>query len=173
MKSLMHITQRLSALLGDHSVVIGGVCAVLHGSERMTLDVDFASDLDLDTVSKCLTDAGILFTVKKGDLLDVLPWVIHGELDEISFQVMPSQAIGIDIEHAVRSQGIQFAAVEDFIISKCIAGSHQDLHDVAVIVLRNPSLHDFALQMASKHQCDERLNDWLTDSRLLERYAKV
>jgi len=46
------------------------------------------------------------------------------------------------------------------------------MHDVAAICLIYPELADFCRQKASEHQCLAKLDSWLDDRRLQQRYAE-
>ncbi|PCI44814.1 MAG: hypothetical protein COB41_03440 [Proteobacteria bacterium] len=175
MADLSVVAQKLCELLGDSSVLIGGMCAIAHGSERVTQDVDLATQLSLKELSEYLDAQHITYTVEKGDWDDRLTWVLHGEMDGIAFQILPAADIGVDVAYGIESNGIRLASLECFLTSKCIAGSHQDLYDIAVIVLRSnakfPEITQMAQTIASKHGCLDALNDWLMDERLMKRYS--
>ncbi len=71
-----------------------------------------------------------------------------------------------------RENGIRTLGAEAFIRTKCLAGGMQDLHDVAVLVLQNPSLAETARTEARRHGALELLDRWLADRRLLQRYQR-
>lgn len=157
--------------LKPHAVIIGGICANMHGVERFTRDVDMATNLKSDQVIAALGKVGITAEVVQGDAFDPLPWVIKGSHEGIPFQVLPAGSIGVDPKKAVIQVDIGFASEHDFIVSKCIAGGQQDLHDVAVLVLKRPDLLKFAEAQAEERGCKDKLDSWLNDQRLRSRYG--
>lgn len=169
--SLTDTARILYKLLKPHAIVIGGICGGMHGVERFTRDVDMATDLDSDQVISVLHKAGISAEVVRGDNFDPLPWVIRGTHDGIPFQVLPSGSVGVDLRRAIVQVDIGFASEQDFIVSKCIAGGQQDLHDVAVLALKDPDLLPFAETKAEEHGCRDKLDAWLGDQRLRSRYG--
>jgi len=169
--SLTDTARILYEALKPHAVVIGGICAGMHGVERFTRDIDMATDLKSDQVVAALHQAGISADVVRGDIFDPLPWVIQGVHDGIPFQVLPAGSIGVDPKKAMVQVGIGFASEQDFIVSKCIAGGQQDLHDVAVLVLKRPDLLAFAEAQAEERGCRDKLDSWLSDRRLRSRYG--
>lgn len=167
--SLVDTARRLYAALMPHGVVIGGICGAMHGVERFTRDVDLATDWTPEQVIDALMGAGIPAEVMRGDVLDPLPWVIRGELDGVPFQILPAGSVGVDPKGAVVQVDIGFASEQDFIVSKCIAGGQQDMHDVAVLALKRPELLAFAEQQADKYGCRAKLDAWMNDRRLREK----
>lgn len=143
----------------------------MHGIERFTRDVDMATDLEPDQVLSALHKAGIVAEVIRGDAFDPLPWVIRGSHDGIPFQVLPAGSIGVDPKQAVIQVDLGFASERDFIVSKCIAGGQQDMHDVAVLSFKKPELLPFIESQADQHGCRDKLDAWLNDQRLRSRYG--
>jgi len=171
--TLLAAAHKLYDLLAPHAVLIGGVCAVMHGVERFTRDVDLATELSPEQVVELLTGAHIDAEVRRSNsLTEPLPWVISGCCDGVDFQILPAQHIGVNISHAMIRVELGCASVEDFIASKCMAGGQQDLHDVAVMVLQQPALSEYAMTQATQHHCSDKLNLWLTDKRLTSRYRQ-
>ena len=170
--SLTDTARILYGALKPHAVVIGGICASMHGVERFTRDVDLATTLESDQVIAALHQVGIAAEVVRGGALDPLPWVIKGSHEGIPFQVLPAGRIGVDPDRAVVRVDIGFASEHDFIVSKCLAGGQQDLHDVAVLALIRPDLLPFAETQADAHGCRDKLDAWLDDQRLRSRYSR-
>ena len=169
--SLTDTARKLYALFKPHGVVIGGICATVHGVERFTRDVDMATDLSPDQVMEILGKAGIQAELVRSDASESLSWVVRGADDGIPFQLLPAGDIGVDPNRALIQVEIGFACEQDFIVSKCIAGGQQDLHDVAVLVLKRPDLQSFAEAKAGEHGCRDKLEAWLGDQRLRSRYG--
>ena len=171
--SLVDAARKLYAALKPHGVVIGGICGAVHGVERFTRDVDLATDWTPEQVIDALHHAGIAADVVRGDVLDPLPWVIRGELDGVPFQVLPAAVVGVDPKRAMVQVDIGFACERDFIVSKCIAGGQQDMHDVAVLALKRPELLAFAEEQADRHACRARLDAWMNDRRLQAKLGET
>lgn len=164
--SLVDTARKLYAALKSHAVVIGGICGAMHGVERFTRDVDMATDLMPNQVIDALRNAGISADVVRRDAFDPLPWVIRGDHDGVPFQILPAGNVGVDLKRAIVQVDIGFASEHDFIVSKCIAGGQQDMHDVAVLALKRPDLLSFAEEQAEKHMCKAKLDEWMNDQRL-------
>lgn len=169
--SLVAVARKLHGVLQPHGILIGGICGMMHGIERFTRDVDLATDLDAEKVMMLLKNEGIEAETNVGDSFDRLSWVIKGVCDDVEFQILFAKDIGIDLSHGELKLELLIASEEDFITSKCIAGGQQDLHDVAVLTLLKPALKDFIEQQAEQYDCQEKLQAWLYDERLLSRYG--
>jgi len=50
-------------------------------------------------------------------------------------------------------------------------GGQQDLHDVAALCLMDPELEPRCREVAAAHGCLDKLEVWLGDRRLRQRYA--
>lgn len=168
--SLVAVARKLHGVLQPHGILIGGICGAMHGIERFTRDVDLATDLDAAKVIILLKNEGIEAEIKFGDSFDRLSWVIKGVCDDVEFQIFSAKDIGIDLSHGELKLELLIASEKEFITSKCIAGGQQDLHDVVVLMLLNPALKEFVMQQAAQYDCQERLQAWLHDERLLSRY---
>lgn len=173
MTSLSEAARRLQQILGEHAVVIGGICGAIHGVERFTHDVDFATDLEPERVLELLEQAGIEASSKTAAEPDELPWVVTGMLDEIPFQILPAASTQIDVTRAETKAALRVPDIRAFITSKCIAGGQQDLHDVAVLCLLDAERTEFARATAEAHGCTDKLEAWLTDRRLRRRYDET
>ena len=130
-------------------VVIGGVAAVLHGSARLTFDLDicFANDrANLDALGAVLTSLDARLrgvpedvpfvadgaTLKRVDVLTLT--TVAGDLDVLR---VPSGAPRYDVlrAHADRFDvggfEVRVASIEDLIAMKTAAGRDKDRSDIA------------------------------------------
>ncbi len=161
---------RLLALLDPEGVLIGGICGALYGVERFTRDVDIAADLKPETITQRLHDAGIASQVRRSSEPGDLSWVVHGQFEGIEFQVLPASEAGISPATFEVKAGLRIADINSFITSKCIAAGQQDMHDVAALCLIYPELAGYCRDSASQYDCLEKLESWLSDRRLQQRY---
>ncbi len=168
---LSEAARRLLEILDPEGVLIGGICAAVYGVERFTRDVDLAVDLDPETVVGRLREAGIEATVRRSRESGDLTWVVHGDAEGIEFQVVPASEIGLTPGSFTMKAGLRVADRDGFITSKCIAGGQQDLHDVAALCLMDPDLEPICRRLAAAHGCLAKLESWLNDRRLRQRYA--
>ena len=167
---LSEAAARLLALLDPEGVLIGGICGAVYGVERFTRDVDIAADLDAECIVQRLQDAGIKANVRRSNEPGDLSWVVHGQFENIDFQVLPASETGITPARFEIKAGLRVAVITDFITSKCIAAGQQDMHDVAALCLIQPELEAFGRECATQHGCLEKLESWLNDRRLQQRY---
>jgi len=167
---LSEAAAKLLALLDPEGVLIGGICGAVYGVERFTRDVDIAADLDADVIVQRLQDAGIKADVRRSNEPGDLSWVVHGQFENIDFQVLPASETGITPARFEIKAGLRVAVITDFITSKCIAAGQQDMHDVAALCLIQPELETFGRECATQHGCLEKLESWLNDRRLQQRY---
>ena len=168
---LSEAAARLLSLLDPEGVLIGGVCGAVYGVERFTRDVDIAAGLEPEAIVQRLQDAGIASEVRRSDEPGDLSWVVGGQYGGIDFQVLPASEVGIQSGSFERRAGLRVAEVHDFIGSKCIAAGQQDMHDVAALCLLHPELEEFSRKRAAEHGCLEKLESWLEDRRLRQRYS--
>jgi len=168
---LSEVARRLLEILDPEGVLIGGICGALYGVERFTRDVDIAADLDAETIVQRLNGAGIDAAVRRSNEPDDLSWVVHGLLEGVEFQILPAAETGIAHNLFEVKAGLRIADLNSFITSKCIAAGQQDMHDVAALCLISPELETFCRESAEGHGCLEKLESWLSDRRLRQRYA--
>jgi len=167
---LSEAAARLLALFDPEGVLIGGICGAVYGVERFTRDVDIAADLDPDVIVQRLQDAGIASDVRRSSEPGDLSWVVHGQYESIDFQVLPASETGISPGQFEIRAGLRVAEIRTFITSKCIAAGQQDMHDIAAICLMKPELELFSRDCAAAHGCLTKLESWLGDRRLQQRY---
>lgn len=168
---LIETARKISEPISESCALIGGVCSFLYGSERFTRDIDFASTDSPEAVQEKLQKQGISSKITMGAWGDPLSWVVSGKVDSVEFQVLSANDVGVDVTQAVFFGDIPVASLQDLITSKCRAGGQQDMHDVAVMSLLHPDCVNHAKTMAAKCAVEDKLNMWLSDARLLERYG--
>jgi len=167
---LSEAASSLLSLLDPDGVLIGGICGALYGVERFTRDVDIAVDLDPEHILRRFQDEGINAELRRSHEPQDLSWVIHGTLEGVEFQLLPASETGISPGAFEIRAGLRIADIESFIASKCIAGGQQDMHDVAAISLMYPEHAEYCRNTASAHGCLDKLESWLSDRRLQQRY---
>jgi len=168
---LSEAAHRLLDILDPDAVLIGGICGAIYGVERFTRDVDIAADLEPETIIQRLKDAGIDAAVRYSNEPDDLSWVVECLFEGIEFQVLPASETGISRGLFEVKAGYKVPDIHSFMVSKCIAAGQQDMHDVAALCLLYPELDSAGRELAAKYGCLEKLESWLSDRRLLQRYA--
>ena len=138
-------------LRGIPYMLIGGQAVLLYGEPRLTRDVDVTLgvgpeklsvilDLVRESEWQVLTGSPADF-VAKTLVLPCLDSPSGIRVDLIfSFSAYERQAIGRARVVPVAGTAIRYAAVEDLIIHKIVAGRPRDLEDVRSILLKNPAL---------------------------------
>jgi hypothetical protein len=132
-------------------MVIGGQAVLLHGEPRLTRDVDVTLGVDageLKHVLATVTDAGFPAAIEDPErfvhdtnvlpLLDA-PSAIRVDLI-FSFSPYEAEAIARAVTVVFDRVPVRFAAVEDLLIHKMVAGRPRDIEDVAGILRRKPTL---------------------------------
>ena len=165
--------RRLLEIFDPEGVLIGGICGAIYGVERFTRDVDIAVTMSHDDVLSRLTAAGITATISTSHDPGDLSWVINGQMEGIDFQILPATETGVSNATVILKAGLRVPDMESFVRSKCIAAGQQDMHDVAALCLMYPELEPFARETAANHGCLEKLESWLSDRRLQQRYAAL
>jgi len=147
---LEHIARGLDAR-GFPYMVIGGQAVLLYGEPRLTRDVDVTLGVGPDKLPsllewvgesgwQVLVESAAEFVAKTL----VLPCLEPGSgirIDLIfSFSPYERQAIQRSRVVDIRQTPVRFAAVEDLVIHKIMAGRPRDLEDVRSILLKNPAL---------------------------------
>jgi len=167
---LDNAARRLLDIFDPDGVVIGGICGAVYGVERFTRDVDLAVGIEPEAVISQLQHEGIEARVSRSSEPGDLSWVVHGEIEGVEFQVLSAKETGVDAATVELKAGLRLPDMKSFIISKCIAGGQQDMHDVAALALMHNELEPFAREMAEQHRCLEKLESWISDRRLRQRY---
>jgi hypothetical protein len=145
------LLERLAAALdaaGIPYMVIGGQAVLVHGEPRLTQDIDVTLGVDLDRLGDALAAAaaaGLAPLVDPEDFTRrtmVLPCVDAASrvrVDMIfSFSDYERRAISRAILVRMGARDVRFAAVEDLVIHKIVAGRARDLEDVRALLRRNP-----------------------------------
>jgi len=162
--------RRLLEVFDPDGVVIGGICGAVYGVERFTRDVDLAVGLEPEMVVARLQSEGIEARVSRSSEPGDLSWVVHGEIEGVEFQVLSAKEVGVDGSTVELKAGLRLPDIKSFMISKCIAGGQQDMHDVAALALMHSELEPFARETAEQHRCQEKLESWMDDRRLRQKY---
>jgi predicted nucleotidyltransferase len=130
-------------------MIIGGQAVLLYGEPRLTRDIDITLGADtdrFDDLASLSQEIGLtllpqdpLKFVNETMVLPSLEQSTGIRVDFIfSFSPYEYQAIQRARKILFGAQSVQFAAPEDVIIHKIIAGRPRDLEDVRIILLKNP-----------------------------------
>lgn len=167
---LVQLASRLAAILGpENSVIIGGVCANLLGIPRFTRDVDLAVIGTPEAAADRLAGAGVLATIRRGDLADPLPWVIEGRLAGVKFQILPANQVGDPTAALLIDElGVRILTAVQFIDAKLRAGGWKDLYDAAWLARRHPELAPVAEAAAARWEQIDRYHMAYDDPRLAD-----
>jgi hypothetical protein len=145
-------------------MIIGGQAVLLHGEPRLTRDIDVTLGCDASALARILsvTEAadlhplvtGIEDFVRRTNVLPLADRTTPIRVDLIfSFTPYETEAIRRSIAVPFEDTNVHFAAVEDLIIHKLVAGRPRDLEDVRGVLARRPVV-------------DERyLTGWLSSFR--------
>ena len=131
----------------------------------------FVSSLAPEELQELLSTHAIPTELKRGDVLEGdIPWVLHGKLAQVTFQVLPP-LVPLDWDKATlvsMPDGTELRVVDlpDLIRLKLRAGGSGDLWDVAVLLQKHPDMRDAARQWADDVGRLKDLDAWLDDSRL-------
>jgi hypothetical protein len=132
-------------------MVIGGQAVQLYGEPRMTRDIDLTLGLASDGLDRVLAVCGACGLkplpavpaefVRETMVLPALEERTGIRVDFVfSFSDYERQAIGRSRAVDLGGVSVRFAAVEDIVIHKLVAGRPRDLEDVRGIVVKNPGL---------------------------------
>jgi len=109
--------------------------------------------------------------LKRGDVLGGdIPWVLHGKLGRVAFQILPPLvAFAWDKATLVSMpDGIELRVVDlsDLMRLKLRAGGSRDLWDVAILLQEHADMRDVTRQWADDPGRLKDLDAWLDDPRL-------
>jgi hypothetical protein len=132
-------------------MVIGGQAVLLHGEPRLTRDIDITLGVDTSALNALLDivrDTGFQVAVadvknfaRETNVVPVSDQSTGVRIDFIfSFTEYERQAIERAIAVGMENTSVRFAAVEDLIIHKLIAGRPRDSEDVRGILFRKPAM---------------------------------
>ncbi len=130
-------------------MVIGGQAVLLYGEPRLTRDIDITLGMGvdgLDKLNESIRDLGLKILIEEEkefvERTMVLPAIDEESgirIDFIfSFSPYERQAIERGKDVTFGRTKVRFAALEDVVIHKVIAGRARDLEDVKSILLKNP-----------------------------------
>lgn len=133
-------------------MLIGGQAVLLYGEPRLTRDIDITIGVDVDRLDDVIavTDA-LDLKILPQNIQDfvrktmVLP-AIHEETGirvDFIFSFSPYERQAIACARSVRmgDQDICFAAPEDVVVHKMVAGRPRDMEDARGILLKNPGIN--------------------------------
>jgi hypothetical protein len=168
---LARVAVRLGEILGTDCMLVGGLAASAWGHVRATQDVDFVTRVDPKEVQRRLAEAGIDADLRRGDVLagDV-PWVVHGALQGIAFDVFPA-TIAVNWQRGrevslFEGGVLRIIDLTDLLRMKLVAGGPRDLWDVAALVKQHPEHLDTVRAAARSSGVEAKLEEWLNDPRL-------
>ena len=132
-------------------MLIGGQAVLLYGEPRLTRDIDITLGVDVDKLKNIISLADDLTLkilpenaedfVRKTMVLPVMHEETGIRIDFIfSFSPYERQAIKRARRIRMLDQDICFAAPEDVIIHKIVAGRPRDIEDVRGIFLKMPDI---------------------------------
>ncbi len=133
-------------------MVIGGQALLLYGEPRLTKDIDITLGVgtdELDTVQQSVSRLGLKLLVDDPEsfVISTMVLPVQEEASGIrvdlicSFSPYARQAIERARAVIMGKATVQFAALEDVVIHKIIAGRARDLEDIRSILIKNPN-HD-------------------------------
>jgi predicted nucleotidyltransferase len=149
-------------------MIIGGQAVLLYGEPRLTRDIDITLGATLERLPEMvrLTEAnGLEVLVDPSEFTAktlVLPCRDREtgvRLDFMfSWSVYEQQALRRSRRIDLAGMQVQFAALEDIIIHKVIAGRPRDLEDVRLLLIKNPTFDQEYIQ-SWLHEFDEALGE--------------
>jgi len=133
-------------------MVIGGQAVLLYGEPRATRDIDITLGVSVDEVEQILALAAKLalkpLTAKPAEFVRktmVLPTQDEssGIRVDFIFSWSPYERQALERAQAIPigDTKVRFAAMEDVVIHKVIAGRPRDIEDVRTMLVKNPA-HD-------------------------------
>jgi len=134
-------------------MIIGGQAVLLHGEPRLTRGIDVTLGCEASELHRILlvaraagldpSVAGIEDFVRRTNVLPLTDGPTAIRVDLIfSFTPYESEAIRRSIVVTLEDTNVHFAAVEDLIIHKLVAGRPRDLEDVRGVLARRPMVDE-------------------------------
>jgi hypothetical protein len=160
-------------------MLIGGQAVLLYGEPRLTRDIDVTLGVDVDKIEDVISAVcGLSLKILPENIEDfvrrtmVLP-AIHEEtgirVDFIfSFSPYERQAIARAKKVLIMEQNVCFAAPEDVVIHKIVAGRPRDMEDIRGILLRTRDI-----DMAYIRQWLNDFSAALSDDEIRKRLESV
>ena len=150
-ETLLALLARELDRAGIPYMVIGGQAVQLYGEPRLTRDVDLTLGLNSDGLDRVLAVCGRcgLRPLTADAAAFVRDTMVLPAGDERSgirvdfiFSATAYERQAIDRGRSVELGGarVRFAAVEDVVIHKLVAGRTRDIEDVRTILVKNPGL---------------------------------
>jgi len=160
-------------------MLIGGQAVLLYGEPRLTRDIGITLGVDVDKLNNIISLVDDLCLKILSDNIEtfvretmVLP-VVHEETGiriDFIFSFSPYERQAIEKARKVRmlDQDVYFAAPEDVIIHKIVAGRPRDIEDVRGILLKMPEI-----DIAYIRQWLKDFSDALSDDEIKKRLESV
>lgn len=168
---LVRIAHRLVAMIGpDHCAVVGAMAVAVHGYPRATVDIDLVSRLPLPDVRRRLAGHGVKAALKHGDEAEGDFDSLKGVLDGVGFDILPA-LVPIDWANVVdvpldRGDTLKFVDLRTLIHLKLRAGGPQDVLDVAMLLLHQPTEAARARELATAYGLAEQLESVTRSPRI-------
>ena len=148
------LLEQIALSLEQHKIpymVIGGQAVLIYGEPRLTRDVDITLGVGPERLQDLLSlaeSAGWRLLVEKPEEFVQRTLVLplqdsnSGIRIDLIFSCSPYERQAMDRVRLVEmgKATVRFAAVEDVIILKMVAGRPRDLEDVRSILVKNPEL---------------------------------
>ena len=146
------LIKRIAAELASRQIpymIIGGQAVLLYGEARLTKDIDITLGVGIEELQKITDAVNALGLRIETDDVDafvkdtmVLPVseAKTGIRVDFIFSFSPYERQAIERASAVSFDDIpvRFAALEDVVIHKVVAGRARDIEDIKTILLKNP-----------------------------------
>jgi predicted nucleotidyltransferase len=146
------LIKRIAAELASRQIpymIIGGQAVLLYGEARLTKDIDITLGVGIEELQKITDAVNALGLRIETDDVDafvkdtmVLPVseAKTGIRVDFIFSFSPYERQAIERAPAVSFDDIpvRFAALEDVVIHKVVAGRARDIEDIKTILLKNP-----------------------------------
>jgi hypothetical protein len=159
-------------------MVIGGQAVLVHGEPRLTRDIDITLGMTtegIDAVVEAVTSLGLKILVDSPETFVRQTWVLPCEevasgirVDLVfSFSSYEQQAIARAVSIPIGSELVRFAAVEDLVIHKVLAGRPRDIEDARLVVRKNPGVdRDYVCRWLHEFEVD-------TGHKLIDRFEEL